>query len=273
MEFEFIMVDDGSKDDTYQMISKLQEKDKRVKAIRFSRNFGKEAAIFSGLNQAKGDCCVVMDADLQHPVEVIPQMVQLWQEGFEVVEGIKSDRGKESRLHTMVANLFYGLLSRFMGMDMRNSSDFKLMDRKVIQALCNLKERNTFFRALSFWVGYKSTEVTYEVSERAAGATKWSHKSLVTYGLKNLISFSFMPLYIILLVGAILVTLGVILSIDAVVSVLRGKAIAGYPTLLIFMVLISGGLMLSLGIIGVYIAMIYDEVKGRPRYIISEKKE
>lgn len=272
MDFEYILIDDGSGDHTYQKMRCLQEQDGRVKLIRFSRNFGKEAAIFSGLNRAKGDCCVVMDADLQHPVEAIPGMVELWREGYEVIEGIKSDRGRESRCYRTFANVFYGLLSRFMGMDMRNSSDFKLMDRKVVDTLCSLKERNTFFRALSFWTGYKSTTITYQVSERAAGTAQWSKIILIKYGLKNLISFSFMPLYLILFVGAVLFLFALILSIDAVISAIQGSAIGGYPTLLIFLAFISSGLMMSLGIIGVYIALIYDEVKGRPRYIVRDEK-
>ncbi len=273
MRFEYIWIDDGSQDDTYQILSGLQEADSRVKTIRFSRNFGKEAAIFSGLHQAKGDCCVVMDADLQHPVETIPEMIALWQEGYEVVEGRKESRGEEPGIRKAFANIFYRLLGRTIGMDMKNASDFKLLDRKAVQALCDLPERNTFFRALSFWVGYRSASVTYEVSERAAGTTKWSNRSLLKYGLKNLTAFSNKPLYLIFAFGALLILAGILLSIDAVVSHFRGRSAGGYPTLIIFLVFVAGGMMLSLGIIGAYIAMIYDEVKGRPRYIISEKKE
>ena len=268
--FEYIFIDDGSKDKTFHKISALHESCSNVKGLSFSRNFGKEAAIFAGLHAATGDCCVVMDADLQHPPESIPEMYHLWKQGYDIIEGIKSKRGKESVVHGLFARTFYALMSKLMGIDMSDSSDFKLLDRKVIDTLCQLQERNTFFRALTFWAGYKSTSITYEVQERVAGTTKWSAKSLMKYALRNLVSFSYVPLYFISVIGFFILAFGLFLGIDALITFAHGTAIDGYPSLILMLTLSTGGIMLSLGIVGIYIAKIYDEIKQRPQYIIRD---
>lgn len=273
VNFEIMFVNDGSKDGTLQKIRSLHEKDGRVKCVSFSRNFGKEAALFAGIRNVTGDCAVLLDADLQHPPAVIAEMYKKWKEGFEVVEGIKSDRGKEGLVHKLFTKIFYGLISKAVGLDMKNSSDYKLLDRKVINELAKLKERNTFFRALSFWVGFKKTSVYYEVAERANGSSKWSTKSLVKYAINNVVCFSYAPLQIVTIIGVIFLIIGILAAIDAIVSFFRGKAASGFPTLLCILLIGFGGVMISLGIIGVYIAQIYDEVKGRPQYIIGEKIE
>ncbi len=179
--FELLFVNDGSTDGTWDAICRAREKDPRVCGICFSRNFGKEAAMFAGLEKARGDCCVVLDCDLQHPPEKIVEMYRLWEQGYEVVEGIKEDRGQETGLHRFAANSFYGLISRATGMDMASSSDFKLLDRKVVDTLNAMPERNVFFRALSFWVGFRRAEVKYDVRERTAGESKWSTRALIKY--------------------------------------------------------------------------------------------
>lgn len=272
-ELEIILVDDGSKDHTYEKMCALHEKDDRIKCISFSRNFGKEAAIFSGLRGGSGDCFVVMDADLQHPPETILQMYAYWKEGYEVVEGIKESRGKESGFHRCLAGLFYGAISKIMHVDMRNSSDFKLMDKRVAEAVCSLTEKNTFFRALAYWVGFKSVTVSYEVKERVAGKTKWSYWKLGTYAVKNLISFTNAPLQVVTVIGAFFLLIGAIWGVDAVLSWIQGRAVGGYPSLVLLIIIATGGIMVSLGIIGAYIAKIYDEIKNRPQYIIRDKKD
>lgn len=272
-ELEVIFIDDGSKDGTYRHLCRLHEQDARMKYISFSRNFGKEAAIFSGLRAAEGDCCVVMDADLQHPPELIPEMYRLWKQGYEVVEGIKSSRGKESALHSWFAGIFYRLISRFIGIDMRNSSDFKLMDRKVVDALSSLTEKNTFFRALAYWVGFKSTEITYNVRERVAGKSKWSFHSLWKYAVQNLLSFTNVPLKLVTVMGVVFLIIGAAMGIDAVYSFFHGRAVGGYPSLVLLIFVATGGIFISLGIIGEYIAKIYDEIKNRPPYIIRDKSD
>lgn len=270
--FELVMVDDGSKDQTYAKMCALHEKDEMVKCISFSRNFGKEAAIFSGLRAGIGDCFVVMDADLQHPPETILEMYAFWKEGYEVVEGIKTSRGKESRFHKWMAEAFYNVISDIMHLDMRNSSDFKLMDKRVAATLCSLTEKNTFFRALAYWVGFKSISVSYEVKERVAGQTKWSFWKLVKYAVNNLTSFTNVPLQIITGLGIFFCILGACLGVDAFVSFVKGQAVEGYPSLLLMLVISTACIMISLGIIGMYIAKIYDEIKNRPQYIVREEK-
>ncbi|MEG1847637.1 MAG: glycosyltransferase family 2 protein [Lachnospiraceae bacterium] len=270
---ELIFIDDGSKDGTEQCLTALHARDNRVKYLSFSRNFGKEAAIFAGLRTATGDCVVVMDADLQHPPGAIIEMYHKWQEGYEVVEGIKINRGEESRVHRWFADGFYALLGKMMGIDMKNTSDYKLLDRKVVEVLGQLQERDTFFRALSYWVGFKSTTVHYEVGKRVAGKTKWSYFALLRYAIKNLIAFSFAPLYFITLVGGVIFLMGAGFGIDAVISYARGASAMGYPTLVFLLLLLTGGIMLSLGIVGIYIAKIYEQSKNRPQYIIRRRSE
>ncbi len=268
---EFIFINDGSKDNTLSIIKSIHSSDKNVHYVSFSRNFGKEAAIFAGLRESSGDVCVVIDADLQHPPKTIYDMYELWKQGYQVVEGIKAKRGKESFVHRIMAGSFYKMISRFMGIDMNDSSDFKLIDRTVVDVLCSLKERNTFFRALSFWVGFKSTAVTYEVQDRVAGNTKWSPIKLAKYAIRNLTAFTYAPLYLIISIGALFALGGIVLSIDAIIDFFMGTTVDGYPTLIIVQLLSTGCILFSVGIIGVYIAKIYDELKQRPQYIVSER--
>lgn len=270
IEYELIYISDGSKDATYEAILEENAKDPRVKGAQFSRNFGKEASIFAGLELACGDACVIMDCDLQHPPEVIPQMYALWQEGYEIVEGIKNDRGKESIFHKMFANSFYGIMSKLMKMDMKSSSDFKLIDRKVVDVLLDLKERNTFFRALTFWAGFKTTKVVYDVKERAFGTTKWSFKSLIKYAINNVTSFSTLPLQMVTFMGVVSIIFSVVLGIQTLVRFFMGTSQEGFTTVILLILIVGGFIMISLGIIGHYIARIYEEVKGRPKYIIRD---
>ena len=215
----------------------------------------------------------MMDCDLQHPPEVIPEMYRLWQDGYEVVEGIKKSRGKESILHGMSAGLFYGIMSRMMRMDMRSSSDFKLLDRKVVNVLLGLGERNTFFRALSFWAGFRAAKVEYEVQERAFGSSKWSFRSLVRYAVSNVTSFSTIPLQMVTVMGMVSIIFSVILALQTLVKYLTGTAVEGFTTVILLILIIGGFIMISLGIIGHYLARIYEEVKGRPRYIIRSRTQ
>lgn len=271
--FELLFISDGSADGTYEEICRLAELDKRVRGAEFSRNFGKEAAIFAGLEMALGDACIVMDCDLQHPPEVIPEMYKLWQDGFEVVEGIKISRGRESIFHGMSAGMFYGIMSRMMRMDMRSSSDFKLLDRKVVNVLLGLGERNTFFRALSFWAGFRAAKVEYEVQERAYGSSKWSFRSLIRYAISNVTSFSTIPLQMVTVMGMVSIVFSVILAVQTLVKYLTGTAVEGFTTVILLVLIIGGFIMISLGIIGHYLARIYEEVKGRPRYIIRSRTQ
>ncbi|MDE6699730.1 MAG: glycosyltransferase family 2 protein, partial [Acetatifactor sp.] len=179
IDYELVFISDGSKDNTYAEIRKAAAANPRIRGAQFSRNFGKEAGIFAGLELTSGDAVIVMDCDLQHPPQAIPKMWEKWKAGAEIVEGIKSDRGKESLGYRLSAGLFYKIMSRLIKIDMNASSDFKLLDRKVVNVLLELPERNTFFRALTFWAGFRTETVEYEVQERVYGESKWSFFSLM----------------------------------------------------------------------------------------------
>lgn len=267
---ELLFVDDGSKDNTWAMITAAASANPVVRGIHFSRNFGKESAIMAGLAQAKGDCCVVIDCDLQHPPEKIIEMYRLWEQGYEIVEGQKSSRGTERKLHTLAAKVFYAVISRATGLDMANASDFKLLDRKAVNALLNMNERNAFFRALSSWIGFKSTYVEFDVQEREAGVSKWSTLSLVKYAVSNISSFSTAPMQIVTVLGVIVFLISLVLGCITVVQKCCGQALEGFTTVILIQLFSSSIVMISLGVIGYYIARIYEEIKGRPRYIISE---
>ena len=271
IEHELLFVNDGSSDKTWEEIQKAREKNESVRGISFSRNFGKEAAIFAGLGECKGDCAVVIDCDLQHPPEKILEMYTLWQEGYEIVEGVKNSRGKESGAHKFAAKVFYSLISNAAGIDMENASDFKLLDRKAINALLNMTEKDAFFRALSSWVGFKSTQVTYDVREREIGQTKWSTKALIRYAVTNITSFTSLPLQIVTFLGVVMFIFSLVMGIDALVNYFCGRAVEGFTTVIILQCFTGSVLMISLGIIGYYISKIYAGIQDRPRYIISER--
>ncbi|MGN0376391.1 MAG: glycosyltransferase family 2 protein [Suilimivivens sp.] len=269
--FEIIFIDDGSMDMTYQNVYELSKEYTEVKGISFSRNFGKESAIFAGLKEAKGDCCVIMDCDLQHPPATIVEMYRLWEEGYEVVEGIKTSRGKENLIHTLCANSFYAIISKLTGIDMANASDFKLLDRQAIDALLEMPERAPFFRALSSWIGFKTTQVSFEVQERTVGTSKWSLWSLIKYAIRNITSFSGAPMQFVTFLGWIMLLFSLILGIQSLYRYFTGTALEGFTTVILLQLIIGSVLMISLGIIGHYISRIYDEIKKRPKYIISKK--
>ena len=269
--FEILFVDDGSCDQTFACVQKLSEGHKEVRGISFSRNFGKEAAIFAGLERAQGDCCLIMDCDLQHPPALIPDMYRLWRDGFEVVEGIKASRGKESPFHRLCAKGFYHIISGATGIDMSRASDFKLLDRKAVDALLILPERAPFFRALSSWVGFKTASLSFEVQERTAGASKWSLWSLTKYAIRIITSFSGAPMQMVPLLGWIMLLASLALCIQSLYRYFSGTALEGFTTVILLQLIIGSVLMISLGIIGHYISRIYEEIKARPRYIIRKQ--
>lgn len=269
IDYELVFISDGSRDATFAEIQKAQAVNPRIRGGQFSRNFGKEAAIFAGLELSTGDAVIVMDCDLQHPPEVIPEMWEKWLGGAEIVEGIKSSRGRESLAYKLSAGLFYKIMSKLMKMDMSSSSDFKLLDRKVVNLLLELPERNTFFRALTFWAGFRTERVEYEVQERKYGKSKWSFWSLMRYAIANVTSFSTLPLQFVTVMGLAVIMGGVILAVQTLYRYLTGTAVEGFTTVILLILVIGGFILMSLGVIGHYIARIYEEVKGRPKYIIS----
>lgn len=268
--YELVFVNDGSKDHTWEKILELKEERAHIKGVCFSRNFGKEGAVFAGIAQAEGDCIAVMDCDLQHPPETLIKMYRLWEDGYQVIEGVKASRGRESFIHKMFAKTFYSIISDATGIDMSRASDFKLMDRQAAEEFLKLPERNVFFRALSSWVGFKTTYVEFDVQEREAGESKWSFKSLVRYAVNNITSFSAAPMQIVTFFGVVFFVFAVLLGIQSLYMYFSRHAVAGFTTVILLLLLVGSILMFSLGVIGYYIAKIYDEVKMRPRYIISE---
>lgn len=271
ISYELIFVNDGSKDNTWQEIEKAARENSHIVGIHFSRNFGKESAIFAGLAGATGDCCAVMDCDLQHPPETLVEMYRLWEQGYEVVEGVKRSRGKESALHRASAGLFYRMISRAVQIDMSRASDFKLMDRKAVDALLAMPERNAFFRALSSWIGYRTAAVEFDVQEREEGESKWSTWSLVKYAITNIVAFSAVPLQIVTVAGVLVFLFALVMGIQTLAKFFLGHAVEGFTTVILLILIIGSIIMISLGIIGYYISKIYEEVKGRPRYLVSKR--
>ncbi|MDY3250381.1 MAG: glycosyltransferase family 2 protein [Candidatus Choladocola sp.] len=269
IEYEIVFVNDGSKDGTWQQIENAVKKNPHIVGVNFSRNFGKESAMLAGLASASGECCAVMDCDLQHPPETLVEMYRLWEQGYEVVEGVKRSRGKESAAHRASAGLFYRIISHAVGIDMSRASDFKLLDRRAVDALLSMPERNVFFRALSSWIGFRTVSVEFDVQERTEGESKWSTWSLVKYAVKNIVAFSTVPMQCVTVAGVFVFLLAVILGIQSLVRYFTGHAVEGFTTVILLILVIGSIIMISLGIIGYYIAKIYEEVKGRPRYLIS----
>lgn len=268
---EFILVDDGSLDSSWNEIIKLVEEHENIVAIKLSRNFGKESAICAGLDAVNSDCCILMDADMQHPPEYIPEMVRKWRdENFDIVEGVKCFRGKEPVIKKIGARLFYKSLNTFCGLNLENASDFRLMDRKVLEAWKTMPERDTFFRAMSTWVGYKRGTVMIEIAARCEGVSKWSFSHLFRLAVSAIAAFTAIPLYLVTIMGLAFLTISLVLGIQTLVKKLMGQAVEGFTTVILLLLIIGSILMISLGIIGIYIAKIYNEVKQRPRYLIAE---
>lgn len=267
---ELIFIDDGSRDATWAEIRAESEHRDTVRGVHFSRNFRKEAAIFAGLQAADGDCVAVIDCDLQHPPEKLVEMYRLWEQGVEVVEGVKTDRGEESLAHRVAAKTFYRLISEATHIDMTRASDFKLLDRKAVNVLLSMREKRAFFRALSSWIGFRTAEVPYEVRERAAGESKWSTWLLIKYALSNITAFTSLPLHLITGCGAASSLAALIVGIVSIVRLAMGRVVTGLTGAVILLLFLSGLIMVGLGIIGYYLGNIYMEIQDRPRFIVSE---
>ena len=272
IDFELIFVNDGSTDSSWEILKMLNKLDKRICAINFSRNFGKEGAIFAGLKEAKGDAIIVMDCDRQHPIETAVEMYRIWENNdIEIVEAKKRTRGKESLLYKGFAKMFYSILKSTSGLDLSGASDFKLLDRQVVDSLLEMPERVTFFRALSNWVGFKSEIVYFDVPKREEGKTKWSTKKLFKFAIDSITSFSNLPMHIVTFCGVFFFIFAVILAINTLFNYFSGTAEVGFSTVILLILITGSIIMLALGIFGYYLSTIYEEIKFRPRYIIKEK--
>jgi dolichol-phosphate mannosyltransferase len=265
---EIVCVDDGSADRTSSILSECARRDERIRVFAFSRNFGKESAIAAGLSEARGDVVVLMDADLQHPPELIGKMLQKWHEGFEVVNAVKSFRGDESFAHKQMVRAFNFLMGSAANSPFKGASDFKLLDRQVVDALLQLPERARFFRGLVAWVGFRAAEIEFDVEDRVAGETKWSLTQLVRYSLRNLLSFSSFPLKAVAVIGGCTLVLTGLLAVWTLYRYIRGDALTGFTTVILLQLILGSLLLVGVGVTGLYISELFNEVKARPIFVL-----
>ncbi len=271
-KFEIILVEDGSDDNTFDVIKEIGEGNESIRYIRFARNFGKEAAIHAGLINAKGDAVVVMDADLQHPPELLKRFYDYWKSGdFKIIEAVKKYNSNGNLISKFISRLFNYLMLKLSGLKMEGASDYKFMDRIVVDEILNMPERNRFFRGLVKWTGYKTKKIFFEVPSRIDGKTKWSKISLFKLSITAISSFSNIPLYITTSLGLFTLIFSFALSMHTLYNKFFGTAVSGFTTVIIIILFFSSLIMISLGIIGIYISNIYLELKRRPYFILSEK--
>lgn len=271
---ELILVDDGSSDETWKIITEEAKAPNTLRGVRLSRNFGKELALCAGLERARGDAVIVMDGDCQHPPELVSEMVRLWQaSGADIVEAVKTTRGPESFTQRLGALLFYVVFSKFAGVNLKGTSDFKLMNRRALDAWLQMDERNVFFRGMTAWLGFVRVQIPFEVPGRAAGKTGWSFPTRFKLALTALSAFSWLPLQFVTLAGLLFFVFSVLFGIYTLVLQLSGRSVSGFATVILLLLIIGSLLMLSLGIIGEYLARIYEEVKRRPRYLVASSIE
>lgn len=272
-EFEIILVNDGSKDGTIQLMKELAKKDSRVKYISFSRNFGKEAAIYAGLQHAKGDFVAIMDADLQDPPSLLPEMYRaVTEEGYDSVATRRVTRKGEPPIRSFFARMFYKIINKMTDVEIVDGArDFRLMNRKYVNALLELKEYNRFSKGLFGWVGFKNKWIEFENVERIAGETKWSFWSLFKYSIQGIVAFTTTPLMISSFIGIIFCLLAILATVVIVVrKVLFGDPVDGWASMICTITFLGGIQLFCLGIVGQYMAKMYLEIKNRPVYIIDE---
>lgn len=269
----FIFVDDGSRDNTAKLIKELAEKDAKVKYISFSRNFGKEAAMLAGLRMSKADYVGIIDSDLQHSPELIPEMFRaVTEEGYDIAAARRIDRKGEAKIKSAFSRSFYKLINKISDANIEEGAqDFRVMNRKVVNAIVSMPEYNRFSKGIFSWVGFKTKWFEHENRERAAGKTKWSFWKLFTYAVDGILGFSTAPLKISLIVGTFTSIIGFIYALYTIVKTLVfGPDVAGYPSIICAILIVGGLILISLGITGEYIARMYMEVKNRPDYLINE---
>ena len=269
---EYILVDDGSDDNTWEVIEEICGKDSAVTGLRFSRNFGKEAAIYAGLERTSGSAVIVMDGDLQHPPEMIPEMVRIWQGGkAQVVNTVRSGRGSRFLGYKLAARLHGKILNILSGFDLEGSSDFKLMDRAVVDSYLRLGESRIFYRGLVAWMGFRQVNLPMEFVEGRKAGSSWSLPRLVRLALNSFTSFSTLALHLVTFLGLLLFCFSILLSVNTLLQWMQGSAVPGFTTVILLQLIFSSIIMIALGIIGEYIATIFHEIKNRPRYILMKE--
>lgn len=271
-DYEIIYVNDGSTDKTLPILKDIAQENNRVKIISFSRNFGHQAAVTAGVKYAKGDCVAIIDADLQDPPELIPDMVELWKEGYEVVYAKRKKRKGESFFKKVTAKAFYRTLSSLTDTDIPNDTgDFRLIDRKVADAFNSMSEHNRFIRGMVAWLGYKQIPIEYVRDERYAGETKYPLKKMLKLALDGIMSFSTKPLKLVTNLGTLTLLFSLGIIVYALISQFTGNVTSGWTSTLIVITMLSGVQLLSIGVVGGYIARIYEESRNRPIYLVSEE--
>ena len=271
-EWELMFVNDGSKDNTLAVLQQLRQQDSRVNYVDLSRNFGKEAAMLAGFDHVTGDCMVIIDADLQHPPTLIPEMIKWWEQGYDDVYAKRKSRGKESWLRKRLSLQFYKILQRSSRFEvLQNVGDFRLLDRCCINALKQLRESERYTKGMYSWIGFKKKEIEFEQGDRIAGESSWNYRQLFSFAIDGITSFTNAPLRISTVVGFVVSLCAFLYMIYVFFkAVIFGDPVQGYPTLVILILFLGGIQLLSLGIIGEYIGRIYNETKNRPDYIVRE---
>jgi len=271
-DYEIILIDDGSRDQTFEKIVEISAGNENIRGMRFTRNFGKEAAIQAGIQRAVGKAVIIMDADLQHPPTLISTLFHHWKEdGYDIVEAVKSYKEKRKSWQKLRSRYFNWFMKMMTGLQMQGASDYKLLDRKVVEQLLEISERSRFFRGLVNWTGFRTKQVPFQVQERVGGETKWSTLSLIKLAISAATSFSNIPLQVITGLGILTLIFSIILGAQTMYNKISGHAVSGFATVIILNLLMSSIMMISLGIIGTYIGHIYTESKRRPFYIVAEE--
>ncbi len=273
LDYELVLVDDGSTDDSWSRIARQALVDPRVRGLRLSRNFGKEAALLAGLENAAGDAVVIIDSDLQHPPSVIPAMVRRWQEGAQVVEAVKRNRAGQSLGNRLGSRLFNRTFTRFTGVDLVDATDFRLLGRPAVDALRSMPEHSSFFRGTSSWIGFTRATVDIDIDHREGGASRWTVRGLCRLAVNGLTSFTSAPLHMVTLAGFGFAVFSVVLGIQTLVRWMSGGSVAGFTTVILLLLVTGTFVLIGLGVIGEYLARIHEEVRGRPRYLIQERAE
>jgi glycosyltransferase involved in cell wall biosynthesis len=270
-DFEIVIVDDGSTDATTEVLDAISRTDSRIRVIELSRNFGKEGALVAGLSSSTGSAVLLLDADLQHPPELIPKMISEWRRGYEVVSARKVTRGPEPIAYGMLSRLFNYVMTLAIGRSMAGSSDFKLLDRQVVDAVLACPERHRFFRGIVTWVGFRVTSIDFAVDARMAGRSKWKLRKLLGFSLANIVAFTSMPLLLVAFIGFFTVGLGILMLFHTLYTYFSGLAAIGFTTVIAVQILIGGMILFSIGVVAIYVAQIYDEIKQRPLFFVRRR--
>ena len=272
--FEIVLINDGSRDGSNRVMADIHQRDPRVRVVEFSRNFGHQIAISAGLDYARGQCVIIIDSDLQDPPEVIPEMIERWRAGAEVVYAQRAKRVGETRFKLITASIFYRLIARLTAVDIpRDTGDFRLLDRSVVDSLVAMREHHRFMRGLSAWVGFRQEAVLYDRRERFAGTTKYPFNKMLRFSVDAITSFSHVPLQLATTFGFVLAGVSLVGIVVAVILRIMHGAIVGQATTLILVLFMGGIQLIFLGVIGEYLGRIYDEVRARPLYIVREVLE